>query len=252
MQLSRALFLSSERTRYHGAYFVSVAASMASRAREYSYKRRNDSKSIWLSFQCRRGSFMRATNRRCCSFWPTSIQYLMRIVPPSTIYFSAIGRSCKQPPVLLGRAETHDIFHTSPVVPAPVKDYDLPTYRKMLHIALKVHLTFFAIRRARQSYDSENTRAHTFGNCANGALLPRRVAPFKNDDHTQPFMLDPILKLTEFGLQPTELLFHIPFFLGAPLFPPLWLGTYASGDLANWQNLQRPKAPRSNEHGEPS
>src|SRR6266404_7308772 len=95
MQLSRALFLSSERTRYHGACFVSVAASMASRAREYSYQRRNDSKSIWLSFQCRRGSLMRASNRRCCSFWPTSIQYLMRIVPPSTIYFSAIGHSCK-------------------------------------------------------------------------------------------------------------------------------------------------------------
>src|SRR6266850_5994017 len=49
MQLSRALFLSSERTRYHGACFVSVAASMASRAREYSYQRRTDSKSIWLS-----------------------------------------------------------------------------------------------------------------------------------------------------------------------------------------------------------
>src|SRR5467141_3563113 len=49
MQLSRALFLSSERTRYHGACFVSVAASMASRAREYSYQRRTDSKSIRLS-----------------------------------------------------------------------------------------------------------------------------------------------------------------------------------------------------------
>src|SRR5260370_40101226 len=49
MQVSRALFLSSERTRYHGACFVSVAASMASRAREYSYQRRTDSKSIWLS-----------------------------------------------------------------------------------------------------------------------------------------------------------------------------------------------------------
>jgi len=136
----------------------------------------------------------------------------------STVYDIFLGNrtQLQKPPVLLGRAETHDIFHTSPVVPASVKDYDLPTCRKMLHVALKVHLAFFAIRRARQSYDSENTRAHTFGNCANGAPLPGRVAPFKNDDHTQPFMLDPILKLTEFGLQPTELFFIFLFFLGAP------------------------------------
>jgi hypothetical protein len=42
---------------YHGAYLVSVASSIPSRAREHSYRRRKDFRSIGLSFHCRRGGF---------------------------------------------------------------------------------------------------------------------------------------------------------------------------------------------------
>src|SRR5215475_11392335 len=92
MQLRRAFFLSSERTTYQGANLESVAASMRSRAREYSYQRRNDSTSIGLSFHWRNGSLILALKRRCCSFFPTSSQYLMRIMPLSTTYFSTDGQ----------------------------------------------------------------------------------------------------------------------------------------------------------------
>ena len=95
MQLSLALLLSSERMIYHGACLESVAFSIWSRAREYSYQRRKDSKSIGLSFHWRSGSLMRASNRRCCSFFPTSIQYLMSLIPASTMYFSTMGQSSK-------------------------------------------------------------------------------------------------------------------------------------------------------------
>jgi hypothetical protein len=40
-------------------------------------------------------SLMRAWNRRCCSFCPTSIQYLMTIIPASTIYLSETGQSSR-------------------------------------------------------------------------------------------------------------------------------------------------------------
>src|SRR5436305_1858626 len=74
VQLSRAVRLSSERTMYQGACRVSVAWSIRSRAREYSYQRRKDSRSIGLSFHCRIGALIRAMNRRSCSF--------SRCVPP--------------------------------------------------------------------------------------------------------------------------------------------------------------------------
>ena len=46
---------------------------------------RYDSRSIGLSFHCRSGSSMRASNRRSCSSWPTSSQILIRMMPPSTM-----------------------------------------------------------------------------------------------------------------------------------------------------------------------
>ena len=67
MQLRRARFLSSERRMYHGAYLVSVALSIRSRAREYSNHLLREGRSIGLSFHWRSGSSMRASKRRFCS-----------------------------------------------------------------------------------------------------------------------------------------------------------------------------------------
>src|SRR5262249_13789966 len=60
MQLSRARRLSSEWTMYQGACLLLVFRSIVSRAREYWYQRRYDSRSIGLNFHCRSGSLMRA------------------------------------------------------------------------------------------------------------------------------------------------------------------------------------------------
>ena len=88
MVLRRALRLSSERMIHHGAKRVSVFFSIRSRAREYSYLRRRDGRSIGLSFHWRIGSSMRASKRRFCSSLLTSIQILIRVTPPSTMNFS--------------------------------------------------------------------------------------------------------------------------------------------------------------------
>src|SRR5262245_6407040 len=79
------------------ASFVSVASSIISRAREYAYQRAYDSRSIGLNFHWRRGSSIRASNRRCCSSWPTSSQNLIRMMPPLTMWLSNFGQISTKP-----------------------------------------------------------------------------------------------------------------------------------------------------------
>ena len=122
MQLKRARRLSSERTMCHGASLVSVTSSIMSRAWEYAYQRAYDSRSIGLSFHCRIGSSIRASNRFSCSSWPTSSQNLIRMIPDLRKKLSPLGQFSKKVFVLLLRAESHDVFHPSAVVPAPVED----------------------------------------------------------------------------------------------------------------------------------
>src|SRR5258707_5111202 len=93
MHFGGARRLSSERMICQGACFEWVALNIMSRAREYSYQRRYDSISIGLSFHCRSGSSIRASKRRSCSSIPTSSQSLIRIMPPSMMYFSICGQS---------------------------------------------------------------------------------------------------------------------------------------------------------------
>jgi hypothetical protein len=58
---------------------------MMSRAREYSYHLLREHKSVGLSFHWRSGSLMRASKRRFCSSSLTSSQYLMSMMPSSTM-----------------------------------------------------------------------------------------------------------------------------------------------------------------------
>ena len=88
MQFNRARRLSFDLTMCQGAKSVSVAANIESRAIEYSYHSRTDSRSVGLSFHCRRGSSMRARNRCSCSPRPTSSQYLMSVIPSVTRLYS--------------------------------------------------------------------------------------------------------------------------------------------------------------------
>src|SRR5262245_55764099 len=96
MQLRRARRLSSEGTMYQGAYSVSVAASMMSRAREYSNHLLREHRSVGLSFHCRSGSLMRASKRRLCSASLTSSQNLASTMPTSPTYLSNSGHTLRK------------------------------------------------------------------------------------------------------------------------------------------------------------
>jgi hypothetical protein len=67
MMFSRTRFLSSDGAMNQGAAAVSVAANMASRARESSYQRPQDLRSTGVRFQVLRSSVKRAFKRRVCS-----------------------------------------------------------------------------------------------------------------------------------------------------------------------------------------
>src|SRR5215467_9006019 len=103
-------------------------------------------------------------------------------------------------------AEAHHVFHPGAVVPAPVKDYDLPGCRETLYIALNVHLGLLSIRRGRQSYQPENAGADALRDGAYRPAFTSSIAPLEDDDHSEPFILDPILKLAELLLEPAKFL----------------------------------------------
>ena len=148
-----------------------------------------------LSFHWRIGSSTRARKRFSCSFWPTSSQIFRRRMPPSTMNFSVGGQRLEEPPVLLGRAEAHDVFDAGPIVPAAVEDHDLARRREMLDIALHVHLALLAVRRRWQRDDAEHPRADAFGDRLDGATLAGGVTPLEHDDDARALGLHPGLKV---------------------------------------------------------
>src|SRR6516165_4028539 len=108
--------------------------------------------------------------------------------------------------VLVLTTKAHYALNTCAVIPATVKDHDLSGRRKVVHVALYIHLRLFPIRRRRQCDQPENPRADALGHCPNRASLTRGIPPFKDDDDPETFVFDPILQFAEFRLQPTHLL----------------------------------------------
>ena len=197
MVFSRAAFLLSERTMCHGATLVSVFFSIRSRAREYSYQRFRDGRSIGLSFHCRTGSLMRASNRRFCSSLLTSSQSLIRIVPPSTRISLDLRTQLQESLVLFLRAEAHHVLDAGAVVPAAIEDDDFAGRGEVLQVALHVDLGLLAVRGRRQGDDPEDARAETLGDRANRAPLAGAVTAFEHDDDAQALFLDPALQMAQ-------------------------------------------------------
>ena len=149
---------------------------------------------------------MRAAKRFSCSSLPTSSQILIRLMPPSTMYFSISGQSSRKRSVLLLGAEAHDVFDAGAVVPAAVEDHDLAGGREVLDVALHVHLRLLAVGRRRQRDDAEDARADPLGDRLDRAALAGGVAALEDDDDAQALGLDPFLQVAELDLQLAKLL----------------------------------------------
>ena len=81
--------------------------------------------------------------------------------------------------MLLLRAKAHDVFHTGPVVPTAVENQYFALGRKMLDVALQIHLVLFTVGRRRQRHDAENARADPFGQRLIVPPLPAASRPSK-------------------------------------------------------------------------
>ena len=232
MQLSRARFLSSDGTMIQGAKSVSVALSMMSRAREYSYHLLRDARSIGLSFHWRSGSLMRALKRRSCSSSLTSSQNFTRMMPSSTMACSNWGQSTRKRRVLRFGAEAHHIFDAGPIVPAAVEDHDFARGRKMGHVALQVELRLLAVGGRGQRHHPEHARAHPLGDRLDRPALAGGVASLEHDDHAQALVLDPFLQRAEVDLQLAQRLVIVlaphGLFDGSHGCRPIWLRTVAA------------------------
>ena len=162
---------------YQGACLVSVALSIRSRAREYSYHLLRDGRSIGLSFHWRSGSVMRASKRRFCSLLLTSSQILDEMDAAIDDVLLDFGAEIEEATVLFLGAEAHHDFNAGAVVPAAVEDNDLACRREVLHVSLHVHLRLFSIRRRRAARPAEHARTHPLGDGPDGASLAGAVAP---------------------------------------------------------------------------
>ena len=101
------------------------------------------------------------------------------------------------------------MLDTGAVVPAAIEDDDFACRRKVLHVALEVHLALFAVRRRRQRHESEDARAHALGDRLDRPALAGRVAPLEDDDDPQSLGFDPLLQDAELALQPRQFLFEL-------------------------------------------
>src|SRR5262245_41908596 len=77
----------------------------------------------------------------------------------------------------------------------------------MRKIALHVHLRLLALRRRRQGDDAKDARADPFSDRLDRAPLAGAVPSLKYDADLQALVLDPLLYLDEFHVEPLQLLF---------------------------------------------
>ena len=112
--------------------------------------------------------------------------------------------------VILGlRAEAHDMLHTGAVIPAAVEDHDFPRRRQMRDIALKIPLCGLYVGWLRQRHDADVPRGEMLGNALDGAVLPRAVAAFQDDEDFLPARDDVPLELYQLHLQAVQTLIVI-------------------------------------------
>src|SRR4051812_32909480 len=117
--------------------------------------------------------------------------------------------------VLFLAAEVHHVLHTGAIVPATVEDNDFACGRKLLQVALHVHLGLFAVGRSRQRHHAENARADTLSNGLDRAAFAGAIPSFEHEDDAESLVFHPSLEFTELNLELVQLLFVflVPHFL---------------------------------------
>ena len=145
------------------------------------------------SFQILRGSSIRLSSRRVCSSGLTSSQYLIKMMPESTIAFSVAGTISRN------RSDCSGV--QKPMTGStPARLYQLrskittsPAAGKWRHVALDVHLRLLALGRGGEGHVAEHPRVRPFGDPPDRAALAGGVPPLEHDHDLGPGGRDPLL-----------------------------------------------------------
>ena len=126
-------------------------------------------------------------------------------------------------PVLLVRAEAHDVLPPGAIVPTPVENHDFARRGEMLHVTLDVHLRLLAVGGSGQCHQPEHARTDPFGDGFDGAALAGSVPALEDYDRTKTLVLDPLLQRAQLPLEFAQLLhvFLVLQFLSAVGFGSL-------------------------------
>ena len=102
--------------------------------------------------------------------------------------------------VLKVAAETHHPFDSRAVVPTAIKEDEFTCCGQVGDIALKVPVRRFSLGGLWQCNNAADAGVQHLSDAFDRASFAGRIAAFKNDHNSQPFMLDPFLQLDQFDL----------------------------------------------------
>lgn len=112
-----------------------------------------------------------------------------------------VGRRAEKLVDLFLRRPAHDTLDSGAIVPAPVKDDDLPGGGEVLEVALPVELGFLGLGGLLERDDAQTSLVEWVCDFLDDAALAGSVAPFEDDEHFQALVLDPELPSHELDLE---------------------------------------------------
>src|ERR1700741_878469 len=101
----------------------------------------------------------------------------------------------QEPAVLRLRAEAHDPLHTGAVIPAAIKQNDLPASRQMADVSLEVPAGALALARGGQRRDPGDPRVEISGHPLDGAALAGSIPSLEHRHHARRLSSNPFLQL---------------------------------------------------------
>ena len=108
---------------------------------------------------------------------------------------------------LLGRAESHHVFHPGAVIPTAIEEQNLASGGEVLHIALEIPLGLLLIRGCAQRHYPATAWVEGLGYPLDRSALASGVPPFKEQDDAIAAVFDPVLHLDQLHLEPGQFFF---------------------------------------------
>ena len=218
---SRARFFTSASTTHHGACGMSVAANIASLARENSTQRLRASRSIGLSFQRLVGILQPRLEAALLLGVTDGEPVLDQPDPAADEHPLELGAGAQELLVLLVGAEPHDPLDAGAVVPGPVEQDHLAPAGQVGDVALEVPLPLLALGGRRQRDDPGGAGVERLGDPLDRPALAGGVAALEDHDDPQAPRADVLLLLDQLDLQPGQLLLVVRGVDPAGRRPPL-------------------------------